>query len=483
MILNPQERRVINTVYNYEDVPTIARFAASNARHRGLMGPFGSGKSSGCAVEVVRRAHMQSPSPRDGIRYSRVAIVRNTYPQLRDTTIKTFKYWFPPSLYGEYRVADHDYIIHKFPGVFLEVLFRALDRPDQVDNLLSLELTGAWINEAREIPKEIFDAIDGRINRYPAEQDGGCSFPYIIADTNPPNKNSWWFKYFEGEHLEDVEIFKQPSGRSPFAENLRNLPKGYYTKLARGKTEDFNRVYVDGQYGFTSEGKPVYGNNWNDATMVATHVLTPMRGLPVILSFDFGLTPACVFAQLSPSGKLLVLDELVSSDMGIESFAKNMVVPLLALRYEGIEIRGTGDPAGMSRSPTDESTCYDKLHEIFRDLGIRFTPAITNALTERVGAVEAFLRNNADGWPAFVLSRQCAHLRDGFNGGYRFKRMRTGMAEVAYAPEPEKNMASHIHDALQYACMYVSDLTRRAARQRRSRVSRTAHVPATIAGY
>ena len=35
----------------------------------------------------------------------------------------------------------------------LEVIFLALDRPEDVKKLLSLELTGIWINEAREIPK------------------------------------------------------------------------------------------------------------------------------------------------------------------------------------------------------------------------------------------------------------------------------------------------------------------------------------------
>ena len=42
--------------------------------------------------------------------------------------------------------------------VELEVIFLALDRPEDVKKLLSLELTGVWVNEAREIPKSIIDA-------------------------------------------------------------------------------------------------------------------------------------------------------------------------------------------------------------------------------------------------------------------------------------------------------------------------------------
>ena len=55
----------------------------------------------------------------------------------------------------------------KQDGVELEVMFIALDRPDDLRKLLSLELTGAWINEAREIPKAILDGLTARVGRFP----------------------------------------------------------------------------------------------------------------------------------------------------------------------------------------------------------------------------------------------------------------------------------------------------------------------------
>ncbi len=82
--------------YSYRDAPTIAAFAESNARLRGLMGPFGSGKSSGCTAEIVVKSHAQEPGP-DGIRRTRWAVIRNTYQQLKDTTIKTIFDWLPPN--------------------------------------------------------------------------------------------------------------------------------------------------------------------------------------------------------------------------------------------------------------------------------------------------------------------------------------------------------------------------------------------------
>ena len=109
-------------VYDYDSVPTIKKFAQSNKRIKGLLGPFGSGKSSGCLMEIIRRAHEQAPS-QDGIRRTRWAIIRSSYPQLKDTTIRTVMDWLPVSVFGEYSVTNHNYTITKFPSVQIELMF------------------------------------------------------------------------------------------------------------------------------------------------------------------------------------------------------------------------------------------------------------------------------------------------------------------------------------------------------------------------
>jgi hypothetical protein len=123
--------------------PTLGRFLASDAFVRMVLGPVGSGKSSACNVETLRRAQEQGHGP-DGMRHTRWAIIRNTYGQLRDTTRKTFEQWIPGAL-GEWSETAFTFNL-KFNDVRAEVLFRALDRPDHVRNLLSLELTGAYTN-------------------------------------------------------------------------------------------------------------------------------------------------------------------------------------------------------------------------------------------------------------------------------------------------------------------------------------------------
>src|SRR5215472_6566491 len=100
-------------ILNYftADVPTIHAFMNDDAFIRGLMGPFGSGKSSGCLWDLINRGLKQKPGP-DGVRRTRWAVIRNTYRQLNDTTIRTVHQWFPYPMCGRWRATEHEYLIN-----------------------------------------------------------------------------------------------------------------------------------------------------------------------------------------------------------------------------------------------------------------------------------------------------------------------------------------------------------------------------------
>lgn len=447
-----------NIIYDYADVPTIRDFSRDDTFIRGLMGPFGSGKSSGCVMDILRRAQQQEPGP-DGIRRTRWAVIRNTYPQLKDTTIKTFHDWLPPQHFGKWTPSNHDYLIDKFKDVEIEVMFRALDRPEHVSNLLSLELTGAWVNEAREIPWTIIKALRGRVGRYPAQRDGGPTWYGIIMDTNPPDDESWWYNLFEETRPDNAALFKQPSARGPNAENLTNLPKGYYENLCSDGDEEFIKVYVDGEYGYVRDGKPIYPE-YLDSTHCKP--IKPIKGKPIIRGWDFGLTPCCVFTQIH-GGRWFIIDEMVSDNMGADSFSDD-VLDYCANEYPNWEFEDYGDPAGSQRAQTDEKTCF----EILRGKGIRIQPG-EQTLEIRLGAVKKQLKTLIDGKPRLVLDPKCKRLRKGFQGRYQFRRLQVSAEK--YTDKPDKNEYSHPHDALQYIA------TRKFGGEVRSRDKRRGPTP------
>lgn len=444
----------------YSPEPTILKFHHDDSFVRGVRGPIGSGKSVGCCQEILARASRQTPNA-TGRRRSRWAIVRNTYGELRSTTIKTWQDWVPdevcPIIYDApirgtlvTKLADNTILE-------LELLFIALDRPDHVRKLLSLELTAAWVNEAREVPKTIIDALTGRVGRFPSKSDGGFNWSGVIMDTNPPDDDHWWYKLAEEGTPVGWKFYTQPPAllydkdrkiwmENPLAENVRNHTLGiqYWLRQVAGKTMEWIKVYILGQYGNVKEGKPVFPE-YNDDLHCAKVPIKALNTIPLLIGFDFGLTPSAVFGQVTPRGRLNVINEATSHDMGISQFMRDVIIPMLSQKYEGIQIVCVGDPAGNDRAQTDERTCFD----IIRGYGLNIMAASSNNLLPRREAVAGFLNGMDLGSPQFQLSPDCKMLRRGFLGGYRYQRVQV-TGEDRFKDIPEKNQYSHPHDGLQY---------------------------------
>lgn len=430
----------------YETYPTTQAFHDSKAFVRGLLGPIGSGKSVACCWEIFRLANAQEPDEQ-GIRRTRWAIIRNTYRELIDTTMKTWFEWFPEASGKFLKTESRFTMTTALPDgttVEMEILFRALDKPQDVKKLLSLELTGAWVNEAREIPRQIIDMLQGRTGRFPPERTGGPTWFGIIMDTNPPDDDHWWYKIFEEQRPDNWELFHQPSALSSEAENLKKLPSTYYSNMMQGKEPEWINVYVKGLYGFTSTGKPVY-SMFNSEIHVDRNIKFNDR-LAVHLGIDFGLTPAAVFIQQLPAGRFVVIDEIVTESTDAYMFSALIKEKCIKERYV-LSKESYADPAGNQRAQTDSKTPFMVLDEE----GIYVDPTNTNDPFIRIGAVVLAIKTIAmDGKPRLTISPKCSTLVKGFNGGYSYKRVQVSGSEI-YKDTPDKNKYSHVHDALQYA--------------------------------
>lgn len=437
--------------YEWVLPPTVGRFMQSDAFVRLILGPVGSGKSSGCVGEIIRRAVEQRPGP-DGLRRTRGTVVRNTYGELRDTTRKSIEQWLEQTRWDRaatWHEAESTLTL-AHDDVHCEVLLRALDRPQDVRKLLSLELTWAWLNEAKEIPRAVFDMVQTRVGRYPSKLQGGPSWFGVWCDTNPPDTDHYLYRLFEEQRPEGFELFRQPSGLSPNAENLENLPPGYYQRLVMGKNPDWIRVYAGGEYGYVQEGKPIYPE-WNDAIHRDDSV-KPFADGPIYLGMDFGLTPAIVLAQRADDGQLQVFDELVSEDMGAQRFAATAVAKIKR-EYPGRPVDGWGDPAGEQRAQTDERTPFD----IVRGAGLPLVPAPTNDFTLRREAVAGMLqRLTMRGRPALVVGPKCITLRKAMSGAYCYRRLQVA-GDERFQDKPDKNGFSHVAEAAQYVAVGLGE--------------------------
>jgi hypothetical protein len=457
---------------DFSQSATTWRFLQDDSFFRGLLGPVGSGKSYACAAEVLLRAAKQPPSPLDNTRYSRFVVVRNSYPELRTTTLKTWTDLFPENRWGPLRwsppITHHLQLPPRdgVPGLDCEVIFLALDKPKDVRKLLSLELTGAWINEARELPLAVVQGLTHRVGRYPTKANGGAPWRGIWADTNPMDDDHWWYRLAEKEPIGGRykwTFFKQPAGMvqveadapdavpgagrwwqvNPKAENINNLAPGYYEQQLGGKDLDWISCYVAGQYVFVKEGRPVWPE-YDDVTMVSDSIEVD-RSASVHVGLDFGLTPAAVFGQRTAAGAWHILHELVTEDMGLERFAQHLLYELNT-RFSGCKPEVWGDPAGGARDQIFEVTSFDHL----RSLGLHAQPTASNDFQVRRESAAAPMQRLVNGKPGLLVHQDCRRLRKSLAGGYHFKRVGISGGTDRFRDAPHKDQHSHVGDAFGY---------------------------------
>jgi len=445
---------------NYTAPTTCAAFMKSNAFTRVVAGPVGSGKTTACLFELFRRACEQEPAE-DGLRYTRFAIVRSTLKQLKDTVLRDIVAWLEGI--AEYRVSENTIYI-KVGDVRSDWLLIPLETPEDQRRLLSMQLTMAWMSEAIEMPLAIMSPLAGRLGRYPSGKQGAPSFFGMICDTNMPEEGSDWHRFMT-EPPPDAQIFIQPGGMSDEAENLEwltqtpetlKLPvdhptrraqgRKYYERFIRSNSESWCKRYVHAMFGDDPSGTAVFRESFKQSFHVVDG-LEPVSHYPLVVGLDFGRDPCAVICQPDHKGRLLVLEEIIAEDIGLELQLQRAIRPaLLQERYIGRAVVIVGDPAGKQRSTLYEETSFD----VVKRHGFKAYPAPTNDISKRISAVEAWLLGQRDGGPALLIDGpRCPTLVRALNGGYRFAKTRSG---VRKAP-PDKNNFSHITDAFQYACV------------------------------
>ena len=421
-------------------------------RHDGRIFISGnSGKTSGAAWEVCYYLpHFLAQEY--AIKNTRWVVVRNTYAELRDTTMRTVFDWFP---WGHHQKVDNIYTLVYPDGITVEILFRSCDRPDDVKKFKSLEITGYWIDESIEIAEEIKNMLKNRIGRYPQK----CPVRFGIETTNPPDVEHPTYSQFAWDPpppgpipkaipLKNHIGFWQPPG-----ENNKNLRPGYYDDLRSdyASDPDWIDMYIDGKPGMVIRGKLVY-NNFDRSYHVAKEPLIWAQGLLYRGWDNSGNSPACVVLQMPQLHQLQVLAEFYSDKENIIDFT-DRVSTELNIRYPNANYQDWGDPAGENKYSTRAKGFTSNAELMREECGVAVMSSEQN-FQARIESVEKAL-NMRDG---LLIDSSCTRIINGFLGGYCYPEIgNTGI----YGEAPIKNKYSHIHDALQYVAVRILGGTRK----------------------
>jgi len=450
---------------NYTPVPSVVPYLLSDKFQSFIVGPVGSTKTTASLMKIPIEAKKVAACA-DGIRRSRCAVVRNTRQMLLDSTIKDFLNLFPEGQAGAYLRTELRFVM-KFDDVECDILFRGLDDANDVRRLLSLQLSFAMVDEIREINPDVFDALTGRLGRYPngmmvphrpvwgvddkgnpiqgCVDDSGKQLKKVWGATNPADADTHWEEYLSDADPDKVHVTIQPSGRSAEADWIQHLPSHYYEDIMVGKSEDWVSVYVDGKWGRSLSGLPVYQKTFVPDFHISKGELRAIasQDFPIIIGIDFGRTPAAVFKQRDPRGRVVTLGEITSENMGIETFIRTMLNPYVANHFPGHTLVCAPDPAGFMKQQLNEMTLVDAL----KVAGYKCVKPPTNKPELRIQAVERLLSQQLEGKAMYLIDPRCTMLIKGFRSGYRYKVKKNGEIEDA----PDKNEYSHVHDANQYA--------------------------------
>lgn len=493
--------------------PVSAAFLRdTTADVRAILGPVGGGKSSTCIFDLIRNASLMpecvdAPPPGvDGIIKFKVAVIGQTYGQMERNLFPTWKRWLPADgdtwteaefVGGGGRMATHKIEWDVQRGnrrlrVYFEAVFAALGEHVVEEFMRGFEPTCFWFYEVDLLPESCIPQAILRLGRYPSVSDLKPSTPlrgfpgyslgklppgvtwetlppnslyrsYIICDLNAPDVDSWFYRLFEEECPPGFKLYKQPSGLSPQAENLPNLPPGYYQRqitVLRDKYLVMRMVHA--QYAPSRDGEPVYPE-YADEHFYAGEDLIPIAGIPLELGVDAGLgNPAGVIGQALPNGQFRVYAEVVPGRMSARRFAAEVAKVLadlnalagsslkLSENAERILFRlssGWGDPAGFLGADKEDGELA-WCEQVMAALGIPIEPAPSNEILLRLDAVrdELVIEGNL---PRLLISRRCKKLRKGFASHYCYKKDKATGQTPAEA-KPHKGEYSHVHDALQY---------------------------------
>jgi hypothetical protein len=454
--------------------PVASRFMASSARIQIINGPVGSGKTTAAFMKAIRLAAQQEPSRGrtvnlgDGVnrpvRKFKLATIRDTYRSLWKTTIPSWFKRFPQDA-GEWNGAVDAPAKHRLQfllpdGTVCDFTneFGAIGENSAEDFMRGYEPTAWYLNELDLLQFEVFNFAKGRWGRFPDMSEGGPTWWGMIADANAPEFESWLYRDIftrsAGELADDgVELFVQPGGTAAGAENLVNLPPGYYVDQAKGQPDWYKFRMIENRPGYSRAGKPVHPE-FKDAIHVAARELEPIPGLPLVVGIDPRTRPSAVFMQRLPGSQRRFIDELQGDqNMGPRRFGA-LLAQLLHDRFPFVRpehVRGVVDPSsqyGADREDDEKSW----LEIVAAVSGIRLDPAPTNKIDMRREALKKPFGELIDGEPAILISPRCRLLRTGLNTGFRYRKMNVAGAE-RFADEVEKNEYADICEAAEYACL------------------------------
>lgn len=413
----------------------------------GLVGPYGSGKSTLIPLRIQADAAQTVPDA-DGVRRYRALLLRGTFSMIESALLPVIQQHMPPGTV----ITKGSPITAKYRGggVDIHCDMVALDREEDIRRIQGGSYDAMYCDEARDCPWPI---VQTAMTRVRAVTDLGTPKPLTVGIiSNPCGEDHWIYKHFVANPLPGWTLYKQPSGLSDEREGPYD--RSYYQRMADANRDDpsFIDVHVHGNWGvYVPEGDAVV-RAFKSGRHLAPLVVSPV--VPLLVGLDVGVAyNALVFAQRIHD-QIRVVGELVLDNAPAVMAAPKAVAYVRDFLHNAKVGVCTIDPSAEQRSADTGSLVIDTWRSITR-WPIRTAPS--PRVSERVNSLNAiFQSSNGDGDPSIVIDREKAPLTlRALSGEYRWKMKRTPLGVVSEDGELDKQNRpfADIGDALGYLVM------------------------------
>lgn len=376
-------------------------------------------------------------------------LIRDTWENIRATTLEEFFKWFPPGIMGTWHATHKEFTWAE--GVAKgKVGFLGLDSPDDASKLMSRPMAGFGIDEPAPaigsvgVDELIFDIAMTRLR-----QEGMNWYAAKLAENNP-DESHWTYRRFVTPGTKDY-ILWQPNR----PENATHLPANYYADLRRNLQHrpDLIRRFVEGDFGFQQVGESVTPQ-WSDKIHL-TQGLIPLKGSDLYLGWDFGLTPTCTISQVTPLGHWNILDCVVGEGVSTYELIIDAIKPLLRSKYgKRHSLRHIGDPTGKTKDPGGAPN--SPVRTIIKELGGTWRNGPIKPF-EGIEPLRAVLTRTSQGRGIVQVDRfNAGPVWQALRGGWHFHVSRTGIT----AGDPKKDMHSHPGDTMRYLAAILFPLSK-----------------------
>ena len=373
------------------------QFLQAKTKFLAFVGGIGSGKSTGGAHYIIGRM----------LKYPKAMhfIGANSYSQLRDATLSaTFGVLDQMNIPFEY---NQNHGLLEIEGG------KALCKTMENFNLLrGIEIGSFWLDEARDLRREAFEMMMGRLRDKHVDRLEG-------RITTTSNGFDWIYDYFDPSgpfYNPEFGIIKATSYENKF------LPNGYIHSLKSQYSADLFKQEILAEFINVQQGR-VYSafsqDNLKEFSPFSMDNGTWVPHLPVVAGLDFNVSPMSWTLGQCKYDEFYWFDEINIKSTNTFEASKVLALKVLDMKANGFRAEPNviicGDASGESRNTKSAGqTDYDILCQELDSHGITWqnlTPKANPPVKDRVNNVNAKLKASNGSIKMWAHPTKCSNLK------------------------------------------------------------------------